>query len=85
MTGFFVCMMLNLLLQHIAKDRDSIIQIAAKSFEKDAIKINFEKRRSSHPAISFLSDIYELTTGLVQRDEPPLLFVIILRYAIVSK
>ena len=84
-----MCPVLNFSQQHIAKDKDSIIQTAAKFFGKDAIKHAieackrafqvdiFENRRGSHPAMSFLSYIYELIRGLVQRDEPPLLFDIV--------
>ena len=44
---------------------------------KKAFQVNsFEKRRGSHPAIYFPSDIYKLISGLVHQDEPPPLFVI---------
>ena len=44
-----------------------------KAFQVDI----FEKRRGLHPAAPFLADPYEIISGLVQRDEPPLLFVIV--------
>ena len=89
MTGsIFVCPVLNFLLRHIAKDKKSIVQIAANFFGKDSINYVIERcknafhvdifkiRRGSHPGIHFLSDIWELISGIVQRDEPPPLFVI---------
>jgi len=66
----YVCPVQNFLKRSIAKDKDTVIKVCAQFFAKDpikqaietckvALKVDIlERRRGSHPASSFLLDIF---------------------------
>ena len=88
--GFYLRVsVLNLLQRQIAKDKHTVIKIAAKFFGKEAIKQAIEvrktaldleipdKRKGTHPVATFYSDFFELISSRVERGIELPLFVIV--------